>query len=54
MFMSGTDYRESLRACEPSVYVDGRKVKSVAADASRRKTGLAAAHPVGTAKPVKQ
>ena len=33
MFMSGNDYRESLRACKPAVYVDGRKVKSVAGDA---------------------
>lgn len=33
MFMSGKDYRESLGACKPSVYVNGRKVKSVAADA---------------------
>ncbi|MHB8666089.1 MAG: 4-hydroxyphenylacetate 3-hydroxylase family protein [Burkholderiales bacterium] len=33
MFMSGKDYRESLRAYRPSVYVNGRKVRSVAADA---------------------
>lgn len=33
MFMSGKDYRESLRACRPSVYVNGREVKSVVADA---------------------
>jgi len=33
MFMSGKDFRESLRAYKPSVYVDGRSVKSVAADA---------------------
>ena len=33
MFMSGKDYRESLRAYKPSVYVNGRKVKSVAGDA---------------------
>ncbi len=33
MFMSGKDYRESLGACKPSVYVNGRKVKSVARDA---------------------
>ena len=32
MFMSGRDYRESLRAYKPSVYVNGRKVKSVASD----------------------
>jgi 4-hydroxybutyryl-CoA dehydratase/vinylacetyl-CoA-Delta-isomerase len=30
--MSGKDFRESLRASKPSVYVNGRKVKSVAAD----------------------
>jgi len=34
MFMSGKDYRESLRAYKPNVYVNGRKVKSVAADAA--------------------
>ena len=33
MFMSGKDYRESLGAYKPSVYVNGRKVKSVAGDA---------------------
>jgi len=33
MFMSGEDFRESLRAYTPSVYVNGRKVKSVADDA---------------------
>jgi 4-hydroxybutyryl-CoA dehydratase/vinylacetyl-CoA-Delta-isomerase len=33
MFMSGKDYRESLNAYKASVYVNGRKVKSVAADA---------------------
>ena len=33
MFMSGKDYRGSLGAYKPSVYVNGRKVKSVAADA---------------------
>lgn len=33
MFMSGKDFRESLRAYKPSVYVNGRKVKSVAGDA---------------------
>lgn len=32
MFMSGKDYRESLGAYKPSVYVNGRKVKSVACD----------------------
>jgi 4-hydroxybutyryl-CoA dehydratase/vinylacetyl-CoA-Delta-isomerase len=30
MFMSGKDYRESLRAFRPSVYVNGRKLRSVA------------------------
>ena len=30
MFMSGKDYRESLRAYRPSVYVNGHKVKSIA------------------------
>ena len=34
MFMSGRDFRESLRAYKPSVYVNGRKVKSVAGDAA--------------------
>jgi 4-hydroxybutyryl-CoA dehydratase/vinylacetyl-CoA-Delta-isomerase len=29
-FMSGADYRESLRARKPVVYVDGRRVESVA------------------------
>jgi len=29
-FMSGADYRESLRALKPVVYVDGRRVESVA------------------------
>ncbi len=33
MFMSGKDFRESLRAYKPSVYVNGRKLKSVAGDA---------------------
>lgn len=33
MFMSGKDFRESLRAYKPSVYANGRKVKSVAGDA---------------------
>jgi len=33
MFMSGREFRESLKACKPSVYVNGRKVKSVAGDA---------------------
>lgn len=33
MFMSGKDYRESLTAYKPSVYVNGRRVKSVANDA---------------------
>ena len=28
--MSGNDYRESLRAYRPLVYVDGRRVESVA------------------------
>jgi len=28
--MSGDDYRESLRRCKPVVYVDGRRVESVA------------------------
>jgi len=27
MFMSGKDFRESLRAYKPSVYVNGRKVR---------------------------
>jgi 4-hydroxybutyryl-CoA dehydratase / vinylacetyl-CoA-Delta-isomerase len=30
MFMSSQDYRESLRASKPNVYVSGRKVESVA------------------------
>ena len=34
MFMSGKDFRESLRAYKPSVYVNGRKVTSVAGDAA--------------------
>ncbi len=29
-FMSGADYRESLRRYQPTVYVDGRRVESVA------------------------
>ena len=33
MLMSGRDYRDSLRRYKPSVYVNGRKVKSVAGDA---------------------
>jgi 4-hydroxybutyryl-CoA dehydratase/vinylacetyl-CoA-Delta-isomerase len=33
MFISGKDFRESLRAYKPRVYVNGRKVKSVAGDA---------------------
>jgi len=33
MFMSGNDFRDSLRAYKPSVYVNGRKLRSVAADA---------------------
>ncbi len=33
MFMSGKDFRESLRTYAPSVYVNGRKIKSVATDA---------------------
>ena len=33
MFMSGRDYRASLGGYKPSVYVNGRKVKSVAGDA---------------------
>ena len=32
MLMSGNDYRESLRKYKPTVYVDGRKVESVADD----------------------
>ena len=28
--MSGADYRESLRRYKPTVYVDGRRVESVA------------------------
>ena len=32
MLMSGNDYRESLRRYKPTVYVDGRKVESVADD----------------------
>lgn len=32
MFMSGADYRESLRRFHPTVYVDGRRVDSVADD----------------------
>lgn len=34
MFMSGKDFRESLRAYAPSVYIDGRKLESVAGDAA--------------------
>ena len=30
MLMSAADYRESLRRCRPAVYVDGRRVDSVA------------------------
>src|SRR5436190_6243558 len=30
MFMSGADYRESLRRCRPRVFVDGDAVESVA------------------------
>ncbi|MBE0614901.1 MAG: 4-hydroxyphenylacetate 3-hydroxylase [Burkholderiales bacterium] len=33
MLMSGSDYRDSLDRYKPSVYVNGRKVKSVAGDA---------------------
>ncbi len=29
MLMSAADYRESLRACHPRVYVDRRRVDSV-------------------------
>ena len=32
--MSGKDFRESLRAYTSSVYVTGRKVRSVGADAA--------------------
>jgi 4-hydroxybutyryl-CoA dehydratase/vinylacetyl-CoA-Delta-isomerase len=32
MFMSSKDYRESLRALKPNVYVSGRKVDSIADD----------------------
>ena len=32
MLMSGNDYRESLRKYAPTVYVDGRKIESVADD----------------------
>ena len=32
MFMSGQDFRDSLRAYKPRVYLNGRKVRSVAAD----------------------
>ena len=32
--MSGTDYRESLRRLRPTVYVDGRRVESVADEPS--------------------
>ncbi len=32
MFMSADDYRESLRALSPTVYVDGRAIDSVADD----------------------
>ncbi len=34
MFMSGKDFRESLRSYRPHVYVDGRRVASVADDAA--------------------
>ena len=34
MLMSGNDYRASLRKVHPTVYVDGRKVESVADDAA--------------------
>jgi len=33
MMMSGSDYRESLRAYNPVVFVNGRRVESVADDA---------------------
>jgi hypothetical protein len=32
MVMSGADYRESLRRCRPTVYVNGRQIESVADD----------------------
>ena len=32
--MSGADYRESLRRLRPTVYVDGRRVESVADEPS--------------------
>jgi 4-hydroxybutyryl-CoA dehydratase / vinylacetyl-CoA-Delta-isomerase len=32
MVMSGADYRESLRRCKPTVYVNGRQIESVADD----------------------
>jgi aromatic ring hydroxylase len=32
MFMSSEEYRESLRRYRPAVYVDGRRVESVADD----------------------
>lgn len=34
MLMSSADYRESLRALDPSVFVDGRRIESVADDPS--------------------
>ena len=36
LLMSGADYRESLRRYHPQVYVDGRKVDSVADEAALR------------------
>ena len=32
--MSGKDYRESLRRLHPTVFVDGRRIESVADDAA--------------------
>ncbi len=32
MLMSSNDYRDSLRSCNPVVYVDGRRIESVADD----------------------
>ncbi|MDX1515103.1 MAG: 4-hydroxyphenylacetate 3-hydroxylase N-terminal domain-containing protein, partial [Gammaproteobacteria bacterium] len=32
MLMSGADYRESLRALKPNVFVNGRKIESIADD----------------------
>ncbi len=38
-FMSGAEYRESLRRCKPVVYVDGQRIESVA-DAPQLQPGI--------------